>query len=44
MDDLETMFSLNNWPGHLSYVLIAVSLLADQHVLVAGGGRYRALA
>ena len=25
MDDLETMFSLNNWPGHLSYVLIAVS-------------------
>ena len=25
MDDLETMFSLNNWPGHLSYVLMAVS-------------------
>jgi CRP-like cAMP-binding protein len=25
MDDLGTMFSLNHWPGHLSYVLIAVS-------------------
>ena len=25
MGDLETMFSLNNWPGHLSYVLMAVS-------------------
>ena len=25
MDDLGTIFSLNNWPGHLSYVLIAVS-------------------
>jgi CRP-like cAMP-binding protein len=25
MDDLAAMFSLNNWPGHLSYVLIAVS-------------------
>src|SRR5262249_58604033 len=25
MDDLETIFSLNNWPGHLSYVLIAIS-------------------
>jgi len=25
MDDLATIFSLNNWPGHLSYVLIAVS-------------------
>jgi CRP-like cAMP-binding protein len=25
MDDLAAIFSLNNWPGHLSYVLIAVS-------------------
>jgi CRP-like cAMP-binding protein len=25
MDDLETIFSLNNWPGHLSYLLIAIS-------------------
>ena len=25
MDDLAAMFSLNNWPGHLSYLLIAVS-------------------
>jgi hypothetical protein len=25
MDDLATIFSLNNLPGHLSYVLIAVS-------------------
>jgi len=25
MDDLGTIFSLSNWPGHLSYVLIAVS-------------------
>ena len=25
MDDLATIFSLNNWPGHLSYVLIAIS-------------------
>jgi len=25
MDDLETVFSLNNWPGHLSYLLIAIS-------------------
>jgi Cyclic nucleotide-binding domain len=25
MDDLGTIFSLNNWPGHLSYVLIAIS-------------------
>ena len=24
MDELATIFSLNNWPGHLSYVLIAV--------------------
>jgi len=27
MDDLGTIFSLNNWPGHLSYVLIAISYL-----------------
>lgn len=25
MDDLGAIFSLNNWPGHLSYVLIAIS-------------------
>lgn len=25
MDDLAAIFSLNNWPGHLSYVLIAIS-------------------
>ena len=25
MDELATLFSLNNWPGHLSYILIAVS-------------------
>ena len=25
MNDLGTLFSLNNWPGHLSYVLIAIS-------------------
>ena len=25
MDDITAIFSLNNWPGHLSYVLIAVS-------------------
>jgi len=25
MDELQTIFSLNNWPGHLSYVLIALS-------------------
>ena len=25
MDDLATIFGLNHWPGHLSYVLIAVS-------------------
>jgi hypothetical protein len=25
MDELATIFSLSNWPGHLSYVLIAVS-------------------
>ena len=25
MDDLGTIFSLHNWPGHLSYVLIAIS-------------------
>src|SRR6185503_16319868 len=25
MDDVATIFSLNNWPGHLSYVLIAIS-------------------
>ena len=24
MDDIAAIFSLNNWPGHLSYVLIAV--------------------
>ena len=38
------MFSLNNWPGHLSYVLIAVSYWLTRHVLVASGRRYRALA
>ena len=25
MDDIAAIFSLNNWPGHLSYALIAVS-------------------
>jgi Cyclic nucleotide-binding domain len=25
MDDLAMIFSLNNWPGHVSYVLIAIS-------------------
>ena len=25
MEDVATIFSLNNWPGHLSYVLIAIS-------------------
>ncbi len=25
MDELATIFSLNNWPGHLSYALIAIS-------------------
>ena len=25
MDELGTLFSFNNWPGHLSYILIAVS-------------------
>jgi CRP-like cAMP-binding protein len=25
MKDLATLFSLNNWPGHLSYILIAIS-------------------
>ena len=25
MESLATLFSLNNWPGHLSYVLIAIS-------------------
>ncbi|HET9936646.1 MAG TPA: cyclic nucleotide-binding domain-containing protein [Methyloceanibacter sp.] len=25
MDDLSSLFSLNNWPGHLSYILIAIS-------------------
>ena len=25
MDDLTAIFSLNNWPGHVSYALIAVS-------------------
>jgi CRP-like cAMP-binding protein len=25
MDDLGALFSLNNWPGHLSYTLIAIS-------------------
>ncbi len=25
MDDLSTLFNLNNWPGHLSYLLIAIS-------------------
>jgi CRP-like cAMP-binding protein len=25
MDELATLFSLNNWPGHLSYLLIAIS-------------------
>ena len=25
MHDLGTIFSLNNWPGHFSYVLIAIS-------------------
>jgi CRP-like cAMP-binding protein len=25
MDELATLFSLNNWPGHLSYILIAIS-------------------
>ena len=25
MDELGTLFSLNNWPGHLSYLLIAIS-------------------
>lgn len=25
MDELATLFSLNNWPGHLSYILIALS-------------------
>jgi CRP-like cAMP-binding protein len=25
MDELAAIFSINNWPGHLSYVLIAVS-------------------
>jgi CRP-like cAMP-binding protein len=25
MDELGTIFSLNNWPGHLSYLLIAIS-------------------
>lgn len=25
MDELATLFSFNNWPGHLSYILIAVS-------------------
>ena len=25
MDDLGTLFSLSNWPGHLSYTLIAIS-------------------
>ena len=27
MNDLGTLFSLNNWPGHLSYVLLAISYL-----------------
>ena len=35
MDDLGSMFSLNNLAGHLSYLLIAVSLLADRDVLAA---------
>jgi Cyclic nucleotide-binding domain len=25
MDEVATIFSLNNWPGHVSYVLIAIS-------------------
>jgi hypothetical protein len=25
MDELATVFSFNNWPGHLSYLLIAIS-------------------
>jgi hypothetical protein len=25
MESLATLFSLNNWPGHLSYVIIAIS-------------------
>ena len=25
MDDIAAIFSLDNWPGHLSYALIAVS-------------------
>ena len=25
MDDLGTILSVNNWPGHLSYLLIAIS-------------------
>jgi hypothetical protein len=25
MEDVATIFSVNNWPGHLSYVLIAIS-------------------
>lgn len=25
MDEFATLFSLNNWPGHLSYILIALS-------------------
>ena len=25
MEDLGTIFSLSNWPGHLSYLLIAIS-------------------
>ena len=25
MDELGTIFSLSNWPGHLSYLLIAIS-------------------
>jgi hypothetical protein len=30
LDDLSAIFSLNNWPGHLSYIIIAISYwLAD---------------
>jgi hypothetical protein len=37
MDDLGTIFSLNNWPGHLSYVLIAISYwLTDALVFERG--------
>jgi hypothetical protein len=44
MDELGTLFSLSNLPGHGLLLSYCDFLLANRHLLVAGGRRHRAVA